>query len=106
MQFTFTRKQVLNITTGYLHTTMDEVYEFFTVLIEPGMFTHMLPNAMDAIRPILIGKIPDIEQEGHHPDAEGNVSFDFDENDKRKFIESFSALPSLLAGKNVQTIIV
>lgn len=46
-----------NVTTGILHTDMDDVYEFFNDYVSDGIMTHHLPSAQKALRPILEGKL-------------------------------------------------
>jgi len=42
------------LTTGKLHTEVDDVYTAFEFLIgEKGIMTHMIPNALKAIQPFL-----------------------------------------------------
>ena len=62
-----TKLQFLNITTGRLHTEMDDIYKFFNDVIADGIMTHNLPNAYKAIRPILTRKYPEYPQEGFFP---------------------------------------
>lgn len=55
-----TNQRIRNLTTGRLHTQMDDIYkdmEFITG--EGGLFTHMLPAANKAMEPWLKAKLPD-----------------------------------------------
>jgi hypothetical protein len=58
-QVFFTRAQVRNFTTGKLHSSMDDVYEFankYCTFNDGWMddyMTHHLPSVKDAISPIL-----------------------------------------------------
>ena len=47
-----------NITTGILHTNIDDVYEFFEIYTnEKGIMTHHLGSATKAMQPILKTKL-------------------------------------------------
>lgn len=96
--------QLLNVLTGVLHTTVDDLYTFFNEGIEDGIMTHHLPNAYKAIKPILIRRYPDLPHEGHHPNIENGgemLELTFTDDEKKEFWSNFQAQPSLLAGKNV-----
>ena len=57
-------QRLRNLTTGRLHTEMGHIYEDLGWLTgESGLMTHMLPRAMDAVRPWLEEKVTDIKQE-------------------------------------------
>lgn len=53
-------QRLRNLTTGRLHTCIDHVYQDIEALTgEPGIFTHMLPNACRALQPYLKEVAPD-----------------------------------------------
>lgn len=105
----FHLQQILNITTGTLHTNMDDIYDFFNKVIEDGIMTHMLPRSRKAILPILQTKesFKDLPFEsGDYREKLGNynLSFEFTEDDKKQFWENYKELPSPLEGKRVITV--
>lgn len=90
----FTTQQVLNILTGTLHTSVDDVYKFFDQVIEPGIMTHMLPNAVLAIQPILQSKFPDLPTKGFHPDyPNSEVDVELTPEERQRFWEAYLGLP-------------
>ena len=98
MRHSFPANQLLNITTGHLHTNMDDIYDFFNKVIADGIFTHMLPNARTAILPILKEKLGKFPFEGYHPGASTNpISFEFTDEDKKRFWKAYGELPSGLS---------
>jgi len=99
MQYTFTRHQILNITTGILYTPIEDIYEFFDKVISEGIMTHMLPRAADAIRPIMAEILPDIPGKGYgyKPDSDNSeITFEFTDEHRQKFWKNYEELPSLL----------
>ena len=49
-----TNQRLRNLTTGRLHTCMDDIYEDLELITNmKGIMTHMLPRACKAIRPWL-----------------------------------------------------
>jgi hypothetical protein len=97
MKHKFKEHQILNITTGRLYTEMGDIYNFFNQVIEPGIMTHMLPNAMRAIVPILKRKLP-LKYFGnfYNPTLpNGDIEFEFTE--KAEFWDAYNALPSSLS---------
>lgn len=47
-------QRIRNITTGILHTEMTHIYQDIEYFVgEPGVMTHMLPNAVRALLPYL-----------------------------------------------------
>jgi hypothetical protein len=112
---TFTIPQMLNITTGRLHTDIGDIYKFFNEVIEPGIFTHMLPNALKAILPILKNKLPSsIPYEGYHPTLHSvrtdnkeweeytdTIDITFTDEEKTQFWNNYNELSNPLEGKQV-----
>jgi len=103
MIHTFKKHVLLNITTGRLYTDIGEVYDFFNTVIEPGFFTQMLPRASRAIEPILKEKLPaDMFGDFYNPEIENvDVSFEFTDEDKKRFLSGYLAQPNPLDGKQV-----
>lgn len=96
-----TKLQLLNITTGVMHTNMDDIYKFFDQVIEEGIMTHMLPRALEAIRPILKERYPSLPFEGHHSKIENGseeIEIVFTEEEKARFWGEYMLLPSPLPG--------
>lgn len=55
-----TKGKLRNITTGILHTNIDDVYSFIEDYTgEEGIMTHHLPSAAQALNPILRTKLPE-----------------------------------------------
>ncbi len=53
-------QRLRNLTTGRLHTKMADIYQDIEYLTgEPGVMTHMLPDATKALLPYLRTKAPD-----------------------------------------------
>ena len=106
MNHTFTKHQILNITTGRLYTKMGDIYDFFDTVVESGIMTHMLPNASKAIVPILETKLAPKEDFFHNewkPDSENpEITFEFTSEDRKTFWSNYTELPSIFEslGKN------
>ena len=100
MKHKFTALKVLNITTGFLHTEVGEIYEFFNEVIESGIMTHNLPNAAKAIRPILESQLdPTFFEYVYRPLAKywPDVEIEITEQNKVDFWNNFNSLPNPLA---------
>ena len=53
-------QRLRNLTTGRLHTQIADIYQDIEYITgEPGVMTHMLPDAMKALLPYLREKAPD-----------------------------------------------
>lgn len=104
MQHTFTRHQLLNITTGRLWTTMDDIYKLFNETIEDGIMTHMLPRAMTSFMATAGKREPilSLPKEGYDPANASNedITFEVTPDDKIAFWEIYSDQPNPLEGKN------
>lgn len=49
-----------NVTSGILHTKIDDVYKFYEEYVKAeGIMTHQLPSAFKALLPILKTKLPE-----------------------------------------------
>lgn len=102
----FTKLQLLNITTGVLHTKMDDIYTFFDV-IEEGVMIYMLPRALRAVQPLLMSKCPHLPDKGFHPNIDNpNEEFEiiFSDEEKGQFWKNYEKLPNPSEGKNVITV--
>lgn len=90
MTHLFKAQELLNITTGVLHTKMDDIHAFFDKVIESGVFAHMLPKALNAIQPILQEKLS-LPFSGFHPELENQlIAFEFSEIDIKRFWSNMS----------------
>lgn len=53
-------QRVRTLTTGKMHTDIADVYEdIYRLVGEAGIVTHMIPNAIRALRPFLLRRLPD-----------------------------------------------
>lgn len=53
-------QRIRNLTTGVLHTSMNDIYEDVEFLIgETGVMTHMLPEIADTLRVYLLASVTD-----------------------------------------------
>ena len=59
---------ILNITTGKLLTSMDDVYEILNYLTENNVFTHEIPKVMDRAKLYILSKYPELK------DVDMNIS--------------------------------
>lgn len=55
---------ILNITTGILFTSMDDVYEVLNYLTGDSIFTHQIPRVMDVAKPYVLSLHPELEGVG------------------------------------------
>ena len=98
-------QRIRNLTTGRLHTEMGHVYEDLGWLTgEPGLMTHMLPRALNAVEPWLRENIEDERFWNGEWDTTHIGEIELAEpskEDKRVFVERFDAMPNPLAGKDV-----
>jgi len=98
-------QRLRNLTTGRLHTEMGHIYEDLGWLTgESGLMTHMLPRAMDAVRPWLEEKVTDNRFWDGEFDTTHTGEFDLPEpteEDKKTFFERFKQMPNPLADKEV-----
>ncbi|EZP51429.1 DUF7736 domain-containing protein [Delftia sp. RIT313] len=91
-------QRLRNLTTGRLHTEMTHIYqdiEFFTG--EGGFMTHMLSNAMKALKPHLqeVFKEERLWDGAYEPSHQGQVkALPMTPDQIQKFWERYEALPS------------
>lgn len=94
-------QRLRNLTTGRLHTKMEDIYEDVEFLTgEKGVMTHMLPNAYKALLPYLREVAPDARlwDDAFDTTHTGNVEVPPMNADQRvEFWSRYSALPSHLA---------
>lgn len=55
---------ILNITTGILFTSIDDVYEVLNYLTGDSIFIHQIPRVMDAAKPYVLSLHPELEGVG------------------------------------------
>lgn len=60
----FDLEAILNITTGILFTSMDDVYEVLNYLTGDSIFIHQIPRVMDAAKPYVLSLHPELEGVG------------------------------------------
>lgn len=94
-------QRLRNLTTGRLHTKMEDIYADIERLTgEEGVMTHMLPNACRALEPYLREKAPDerLWRDEYDTTHTGEIDVPpMDESERKTFWERYKALPSLLA---------
>lgn len=61
MKKTFTLGQVLNVTTGILMTSIDDVYNILDHMTSDNLFTHQLSRAADECEPWLFRWFPELK---------------------------------------------
>lgn len=110
MQHTFTRHQILNITTGRLWTKVEDIYQFFNETIADGIMTHMLPRAMTSFMATTGRREPiaSLPTEGWNPENTPNdeITFEVTDEDKKAFWLMYADQPDPLKGKDVITVVV
>jgi hypothetical protein len=98
-------QRLRNLTAGRLHTEMGHIYQDIEYLTgSPGIFTHMIPNAMRALEPWLREKVTDARLWEDKFDQSHTGEIDLapmKEEERKAYFERFGALPSPLAGKDV-----
>lgn len=103
-------QRLRNLTTGILHTKMDDIYEDLELITgERGLMTHMLPRAMKAVEPWLKAQITDKRFWDGKFDTTHAGEIDLPEateEDKNGFFERFAAMPNPLTGKGVIGVVV
>lgn len=105
----FTVDRLRNLTTGRLHTKMDDIYRDLEAISgETGLMTHMLPRVMDAITPWLRahpqlqgGQWWDGAFRQHLPDAPTIVLELPSVDERARMWASYQAMPNPLVGKQV-----
>ncbi len=103
-------QRLRNLTTGRLHTKMEDIYKDLGMLTgEDGLMTHMLPRAMKAVEPWLREKVTDQRFWDGEFDTTHTGEFDLPETtseERQIFFERFAAMPNPLAGKEVIGVVV
>lgn len=93
-------QRLRNLTTTRLHTQVDDVYKDIGALTgEPGVMTHMIPNALIALGPYLREKAPDPRlwdgaYDGEHV-GEMEVPA-MDETERAQFWKRYLSLPAMV----------
>lgn len=86
-------QRVRNLTTGRLHTNMNDIYEDIEYLTdEKGVMTHMLPYAVKALQVYLKNKIKDPRfWDGKYDTSHvGDIELlPMSKDEKSKFFDSF-----------------
>ena len=94
-------QRLRNLTTGRLHTKMDDIYADIEHLTgEGGVMTHQIPNACRAMEPYLREKVTDARfwNGEYDPSHTGEIDLPpMDGEAKEAMWERYGALPSLLA---------
>lgn len=82
-----------NITTGILHTSIGDVYEFLEQYTgAEGIMTHQIPSACRALEPIIKNKLPEswFVKEWIKVGLEAETDCpDMSENERKQFWESY-----------------
>ncbi len=103
-------QRLRNLTTGRLHTKIDHVYQDIEYLTgEPGIMTHMIPNAMRALEPWLREQVTDARfwDDVHDVTHVGETDVaPMTPTERAAFFERYRTLPSPLAGKPVVVVTV
>ena len=103
-------QRLRNLTTGRLHTAIRDVYHDIEYITgEEGIMTHMLPNAMRAIKWWLRDKVTDQRFWDDQYDVTHKGDYPIDPMtaaEQRVFWSNYSELPSPFAGKEVIPVIV
>lgn len=98
-------QRLRNLTTGRLHTEMSHIYEDLGLLTGiDGLFTHMLPRALEAVTPWLKKNVTDPRfWDGEFDQTHtGEIEFPTPtDEDRAEMIKLYSAMPNPLAGKEV-----
>lgn len=97
-------QRLRNLTTGRLHTSMGDIYKDIEFLTgEEGVMTHMLPNACQALLPILEERLKALEnserffEDKYDTTHVGEVDMPaLTEEERKIFWENYKSLPSLL----------
>ena len=94
------RGKLRNITTGVLHTCMEDIYVFFEEYTGIGMFTHELPTARELLLPYLKQKIGQSWfKEKLNPIKENNYSIiipDLAPEEREEYFEKFKEIRNIL----------
>jgi hypothetical protein len=103
-------QRLRNLTTGRLHTKMDDIYQDIEWLVgESGIMTHMLPRAVRALEPFLKEQCPDEKFWLDEYDTTHTGTIDINPlsaEQRGEFRRAYGALPNPLEGKTVIPVMV
>lgn len=98
-------QRIRNLTTGRLHTKMEDVYEDLDFLTRNGgIMTHMIPRVIRAIEPFLREQVTDARfwDGKHDPEHTGEYTLrQMTVAENQAAMERFAKMPNPLAGKEV-----
>jgi len=98
-------QRLRNLTTGRLHTKMEDIYEDLGIITgETGLMTHMLPRAMRACQPWLMEHVIDARfWDGKYDTTHiGEMELPTpSEADRKAMFARYAGQPNPLAGKEV-----
>lgn len=96
-------QRLRNWTTGILHTEVKHLYQDIeTITGEPGIMTHHLPNALEALKPWLKSKYPEprLWENTFDTSHVGEVELvPMNDQERAEFFQRFDELPSPFAGR-------
>lgn len=96
----FDIQRLRNLTTGRLHTKMEHIYQDLEKITgEPGLMTHMLPRANDAVEPWLREHVTDVRfWDGQYDTTHtGEIELpEPSEADRKSMFERYAAMPNPL----------
>lgn len=99
-------QRLRNLTTGRLHTKMEDIYADVEYLTgEKGVMTHMLPNACRALAPYLRGFAadPKLWEDAYDPAHTGELDVPpMSAEQRAEFWKRYGALPSPFASLAAQ----
>ena len=110
LERTMNIQRLRNLTTGRLHTEMGHIYEDLEWLTgQEGLMTHMLPRALDAVKPWLRQNATDPRLWDGAWDQTHAGNFDLPAptaEDRAAMLARYAAMPDPLAGKDVFAVLV
>lgn len=103
-------QRLRNLTTGRLHTKMDDIYQDIEWLTGAnGIMTHMLPRAVTALEPFLREQAPDDRywQDEYDTTHTGTIDIrPLSAEEMGEFWKAYAAMPNPLLGKVVIPVMV
>jgi hypothetical protein len=102
-----TAKRIRNLTTGILHTCMDDVYRDLAAIVGvDGLMTHQLPRVRECVLPWLREKT---KNDAAFWDKDIQIETDWEidhwsepsQAERAVMLENYKAMPDPLAGKAV-----
>jgi hypothetical protein len=101
----FDNQSLRNLTTGRIHTKMDEIYKGLEAITgEKGLMTHMLPRALTAVTPWLKKHVTDPRfwNGQHDPAHVGTTELpEPTSREREQMFAIYMSLPNPLTGKTV-----